>query len=84
MWGKGTSVKKMLPLEWPVGKSVEHWCRRMQLTVGHSWAGGPRLYKKLTERASKQHLLCSLLQPLPPGSRLEFLSQLPFVMDYKL
>lgn len=52
--------------------------------MGHSWAGGPRLYKKLAEQASKQHPLCSLLLLLPLGPWLEFLTQLPFVVDYKL
>jgi hypothetical protein len=37
------------------------WC--------HLGAGGPGLYKKADEQASKQHPPWPLLQLLPPGSR---------------
>lgn len=46
-WVEGTLTEKMLPLGWPVGWSVEHFC----LVVDMGWGGKPTVDSAIPRQA---------------------------------
>ena len=89
----GTSVQKMSPLNWPVGKTVKNhfldlslmwngldYCVHTTLGLVVLGAIGNQDEQAMRSKPVSSTPSCPLHQLLPLGSSLEFLSSLPSVM----